>query len=268
MTLTVYKELEQRSNEWYAARRGIVTASVVGKLITSAPVPPTAVRCFTCDAIPDAPCVSVAKGKTGPLKNVHPARATTARLVPPVLTVGDVDDLAWLLASERITGWTEDTFISDAMWRGIIDEPRAIAAYSERYETVTTTGFMVENRWGFRIGYSPDGLVNKFGLVEVKSRAPKTQVKTIVNAEIPAANMAQLQCGLLVSGRDWIDYISYAGGMHLWVQRVLPDPDWFKVIVAAARAVEQRITEIVNTYNANAEGLALTERVTELEIVI
>lgn len=34
MTLHIYKELEQRSPEWYAARCGIVTASVVGKLVT------------------------------------------------------------------------------------------------------------------------------------------------------------------------------------------------------------------------------------------
>src|SRR5690606_15930159 len=32
--LTIYRELEQRSPEWLAARAGLVTASVVGRLIT------------------------------------------------------------------------------------------------------------------------------------------------------------------------------------------------------------------------------------------
>ena len=34
MTLTIYRELEQRTPAWYAARAGLVTASAVGKLIT------------------------------------------------------------------------------------------------------------------------------------------------------------------------------------------------------------------------------------------
>ena len=34
MTLHIYDDLEQRSPEWFAARCGIVTASVVGKLLT------------------------------------------------------------------------------------------------------------------------------------------------------------------------------------------------------------------------------------------
>lgn len=36
MTLTVYEDLEQGSPEWLQARAGIVTASTVGKLLTSA----------------------------------------------------------------------------------------------------------------------------------------------------------------------------------------------------------------------------------------
>lgn len=267
MTLTVHSDVAQGTDEWAALRRGIVTASTVGRLITNSDRDPLDFDCPTCGAVTPAPCVSVAKGKTGPIKTCHPPRYAAAREAGPALTVGDIDDLAWLLASERITGRTEDSFLTDAMWRGIDDEPRAIDVYSRRYAPVTSCGFMVEDRFGCRIGYSPDGLVDKRGLVEVKSRAPKTQVKTIVTAEVPAPNMAQLQCGLLVSGRDWNDYISYAGGMHMWVQRVEPDPAWFDVIVAAAVALEARITEIVTTYHANAQGFALTERVeTEIRV--
>lgn len=38
MTLTVYENLEQGSSEWLEARRGIVTASVIGQLITPSTV--------------------------------------------------------------------------------------------------------------------------------------------------------------------------------------------------------------------------------------
>ena len=37
MTLHIYDDLEQGAEAWHAARRGIVTASVVGKLITGYP---------------------------------------------------------------------------------------------------------------------------------------------------------------------------------------------------------------------------------------
>ena len=35
MTLTIYDQLAQGTDEWLEARRGIVTASTVGKLLTS-----------------------------------------------------------------------------------------------------------------------------------------------------------------------------------------------------------------------------------------
>jgi hypothetical protein len=38
LTLRTYTDLVQGSEEWLAARRGIVTASVVGRLITTRPL--------------------------------------------------------------------------------------------------------------------------------------------------------------------------------------------------------------------------------------
>jgi hypothetical protein len=46
--------------------------------------------------------------------------------------------------------------------------------------------------------------------------------------------MAQCQAGLLVSGRKWLDFVSYVGGMPLFVKRVHPVPVWQEAIIAAA----------------------------------
>jgi hypothetical protein len=127
---------------------------------------------------------------------------------------------------------------------------------------------MVRDDWGFRIGYSPDGLVGDDGLVEVKSRRQKTQLATILADEVPTANYAQLQCGLLVSGRKWVDYISYSGGMPLWVKRVTPDERWFAAIVQAVEGFEEAVAEMLATYEAATEGLPMTERVVEQDMVI
>jgi hypothetical protein len=72
--------------------------------------------------------------------------------------------------------------------------------------------------------------------------------------------MAQLQCALLVSGRDWIDYVSYCGGMALWVKRVFPQQKWFDAIVGAVRAMEENAAEMMRLYGEAVEGLPLTER--------
>jgi hypothetical protein len=80
---------------------------------------------------------------------------------------------------------------------------------------------------------------------------------------VPPENMAQLQAGLLVSGREWIDYISYCGGMPLWVKRVLPDERWFDAITAAVITFEEAAAEMVAAYETATAGMPTTERVIE-----
>lgn len=224
MSLTEFSDVIQGTDEWLDQRRGIVTASVVGRLLTS----------------------------TRKVASNDTSRALVAQLV-----------------AERITGWTDPVYVSDDMLRGTEDEPRAIQAYVDRTGVeVEAIGFMVRDDWGFEIGYSPDGLVGEQGLVEVKSRRAKKQLQTIVDDEVPAENMAQLQCGLLVSGREWIDYVSFCGGMPLYVKRVEPDPEWFEAIVAAVTSFELAASLMVEQYEAAVEGLPVTERVVELEMIL
>lgn len=222
MTLTIIPNLIQGTPEWHDARRGIVTASVVGKLITP--------------------------------KTVKPAENPESR------------GLTMSLAAERITGWTEPTFISDDMWRGIEDEPRARDKYSEHYAPVAEVGFMTEDRFGFTLGYSPDGLVGDDGLIEVKSRRAKGHIATILAGHPPIENMAQLQCGLLVTGRDWIDYISYSGGLPMYVKRVFPQEKWFAAIIEAVAAFEANVKEMIALYQDAVTGLHPTERIVEVEM--
>ena len=191
-------------------------------------------------------------------------------LTPKTLAVADNDTsrgLIALLAAERITGYTDPHYVNDDMLRGIDDEPRAVEAYSKHFAPATTDGFMVRS-WGrCQLGYSPNGLVGDDGLIEVKSRRAKKQLQTVLSGEAPAENMAQLQAGLFVSGRRWIDYVSFSGGMSLWVRRVTPRAEWFGAIVAAVEAFEDAATEMVAAYHAAVEGLPLTERpVTEMVI--
>jgi hypothetical protein len=224
VTLIIHPDLLQGTDEWLDQRRGMVTASVVGKLVTATTVKPA---------------------------SNDNSRALTAQLV-----------------AERITGWTDPNYVNDDMLRGHEDEPRAVEKYSEHYAPVATVGFMVRDDWGFSIGYSPDGLVGDDGLVEVKSPRAKKHLTTVLSGEVPPEHMAQLQCGLLVSGREWIDFISYCGGLPLWVKRVLPDPRWHKAIVAAVTAFEETAAQMVAAFEEATKGLPLTERAIEQEMWI
>lgn len=264
MTLTIHDKLEQRSPEWYAARCGIVTASIVGKLITAGAPDATTVACPACNAAVASPCLSMAKGKTPtPIKTIHDARTAEASTLPPVYSVADNDTsraITATLVAERITGTVEEGPITSDMWRGIDLEPIARDAYAAHYAKVAEVGFMVDDRWGFPIGYSPDGLVGDDGLIEIKAPRSKTHILTVLAGDVPAHNMAQLQAGLLVSDRKWIDFIPYVGGLPLWKTRVYPDPAWQEAIVAAVANFETTAAEMVANYQAATEGLPATDR--------
>lgn len=225
MSLTTYPDVVQGTPEWDDLRRGMVTASVVGQLVTA--------------------------------KTLKVAANPESR------------NLAALLVAERITGFTDPTYVSDDMERGWEDEPRAIEAYSkDRGVEVQEMGFMVlDGAWG-RLGYSPDGLVGNIGLVEVKSRRPKKHLATILADDVPAENVAQIQAGLFVSGRDWCDFISYCGGMPLYVKRVYADTRWHAALMEAVRTFEAAATEMTSKYLDAVVGLPMTERVIEMDMVI
>jgi hypothetical protein len=224
VSLREYPELIQGTDEWHEQRRGMVTASVVGQLMTPATLKPAA--------------------------NVE-SRSLVAQLV-----------------AERITGWVDPTYVGDDMMRGWTDEPHALETYAKHYAPIVTTGLMVRDDWGFEIGYSPDGLVGEEGLVEFKSRRPKKHVQTILAGKVPGENMAQVQCGLLVSGRKWCDYLSFCGGMPLYRIRVEADERWQAAIVAAVAAFEEAAAEMTTQYLQAVAGLPMTERIVEMEMVL
>ena len=217
MTLKIYEDLEQGTPEWLAARCGIVTASVVGQLITP--------------------------------KTVKPASNDYSR------------GLAMTLTAERITGYVEPIHENDDMRRGTMSEPFARDIYSENYAPAREVGFMTRDFGGYKIGYSPDGLVGDNGLIEIKAPRQKKHLATILADEVPLDNLAQCQAGLLVSGREWLDFISYNGGMPLFVKRVEPDPKWFAAIKDAVTAFEEASAQMLDTYLTAIEGRPLTERI-------
>lgn len=225
MTITHHNDLIQGSDEWLAARRGMITASEVKLILT------------------------------------------------PTLKVANNDKTrqhVWELAAQRITEYVEPHYIGDDMLRGYDDEIRARDLYSERYAPAVEAGFITNDQWGFSIGYSPDGVVGDDGLIECKSRRQKYQVQTICEGEVPDEYMLQIQTGLLVTGRKWLDFISYSGGLPMFVKRVEPDAAMQAAIVDAATDFEAKVVLAVQSFadNVKAHGYHATERVIEQEMMV
>lgn len=268
MSLIELPDLVQGSEEWHDQRRGLVTASVVGKLITVGAPDALTVDCPTCNALSYSPCLSAARKVPTSIKTIHPERSSAAANLPPVYEVANNDTsraIVLTLAAERIAGWTEDTPMTSDMWRGVEAEPFARDIYSGHYGEAREYGFMIREEacqdFGWRLGYSPDGVVGDDGLIEVKAPRAKTHVRTILTDEVPAHYMGQCQAGLLVSGRKWIDFVSYVGGLPLYRKRAYPDAAWFAAITAACIAFEKDVTQIVADYNTRVAGLPTTERI-------
>lgn len=221
--MRIHTDLIQGSDEWLAARCGLLTASEMKKIIT-----------------------------------------------PSLKPASNADERAhlWELLAQRVTGYVEPAYISDDMLRGREDEILARALYAEHHAPVQEVGFITEDRWGFTIGYSPDGLVGNDGLIEIKSRRQKFQVETITTGLMPADYLIQVQTGMLVTGRAWCDFISYSGGLPMAVIRVHADPAVQGAILIAAEEFEHRLTVKLAAYREAAAALIPTERKIEQEMMV
>lgn len=270
MTLHVHDDVEQRSEKWFDLRRGMVTASNVGKLVTVRKLGALDFGCPNCGAVAKGPCVS--KKDASPLKTLHSERTPSADQKVTVLEPASNDEsrgLTLTLAAERVNEFTDPSYTNDHMFRGVIEEPFAVDAYSVAFAPVQHAGFIVRREPKWTLGYSPDGLVGDDGLIEVKSRLSRKQMHTVLTDAIPQENVAQCQAALLVTGREWLDYVSYSNGMALWVKRIFPDPRWQKVLVDALVAFEANCTEAVAQYVDSVAGLPMTERINfDLEMVV
>ena len=208
-----YPDVLQGSELWFQLRTGILTASEMKNVINHnlEPVKPTK--------------KDAERGK-------------------------DIRHLYDMLA-QRITNYTEPSYISDDMLRGKEDEIHAKIAYSANYAPIQDMGFITNDKWGFTIGFSPDGLVGDDGLVEGKSRKYKYQIETILDNSMPSDFLVQVQTGLMVSERKWCDFISYPayGGTEMLTVRVEADKNAQDAIIAAAFDFERRLAEKLKQYN-------------------
>lgn len=217
MSINYHKKLVQRSEEWYAARCGLITASEMKLLVTEKTLKKAAndkSRGHVWELVgqrvtkyvePSYESFDMARGKEDEfeaqiLYNAHHA---------PVELCGFVTNDEWGFT----IGYSPD---------GLVGEEGLIEAKSrcQKYQTETICDYL------------PIG-------------------------KIPEEFVIQCQTGLLVTRRKWCDFISYGNGQPMAVIRVEPDLEVQRAIIEAAEAAEKDIAEKVARYHQNVEFFKL-----------
>lgn len=191
-------EFEQRTPEWYEARRGKPTASSFDKIITT-------------------------DGKQSKQRQKY----------------------LYGLAAEMASGLTEDTFQTQAMLNGVEREYTARKFYElVRGCEVKEVGLCLDDNE--KCGCSPDGLIGENGLIEIKCPIGSTHVSYFMNGnEVPIEYFTQIQGQLLITQREWCDFVSYYPGLKPVIVREEPNSTFQKLLKKELELFCEELNEIV-----------------------
>jgi len=153
------------------------------------------------------------------------------------------EDYGNRLIAERITGKPEEDF-GGSKWtdRGKELEPFAVKFYEVQNDVETVAVGFCTNDEG-TIGASPDRLVGEDGLLEIKCPAPHTHVEYMTKQEVDKGYWPQIQGQLYVTGRKWVDWMSYHPEMPPVVIRVERDEEYIKKLADCLAAFNTILEE-------------------------
>ncbi len=121
---------------------------------------------------------------------------------------------------EKIAGQPFERYANADMDRGHILEGPAGDEYAiETGNVIQRIGFMRRGD----VGYSPDGLIDDTGLLEIKTKLYHLHIECLLSGKVPTEHVQQCQGGLWVSGREWIDFVSYSPGLPIFIKRLYRD---------------------------------------------
>jgi len=177
--------------------------------------------------------------------------ATASNFSKVVTTAGatskQINDYGFQLASELITNIQEESYKNADMQRGNDLESEARDEYQqEKLTSVEEVGFI---KCGF-YGYSPDGFIGKDGLLEIKCPKQNTHTKYIFDQKLPGAYKAQVQGGMLATGRKWCDFVSYHPNFdsdkRLFIIRVKRDDEFIEQLLTGLNKLNEHKNKILD----------------------
>lgn len=166
-----------------------------------------------------------------------------------------LETLCWEKIAEKYSSADKEKYVNKDLLRGVELEPQARELYSlETGNDVEEIGFITDEKISKLGGASPDGLVNKDGLLEIKAFADVKHFKAIIDLrktgkfEIESQYIWQMQQQMLFTNRKWCDFVAYNPNYEqsLLIQRVFVDKDMQEKIKKGLKKGEEIINEIEN----------------------
>lgn len=148
------------------------------------------------------------------------------------------------LAGERITGELSEQYSNVHTERGNMLEPEARELYElQSGNNTELVGFIKAD---YEAGASPDALIDDNGLLEIKTKLPHLQLDYLLSNKEPKEHMHQIQGQLMISERDWCDFVSYWPGLPLFIKRVYRDESLCNDIRAEIDRFNDELNDIVD----------------------
>lgn len=156
------------------------------------------------------------------------------------------------LIGERLTGQSTEPFSNLHTERGHEMEPEARNLYAMlRDVECEQIGFL--RRYG--AGASPDSFVGDDGLLEIKTKLPHLHLELLLAGELPPEHRAQVQGQLWISGRRWLDFLSYWPGLPPFLVRVQRDEAYIDEIDRAVATFREEMDEATVRIQTHADAL-------------
>lgn len=147
------------------------------------------------------------------------------------------------LAGEILTGEPMENYTNDSMERGkaVEDALRALYVFQTDAE-VERVGFIKNGKKGC----SPDGLVGKKKMLEIKSTAPHLLIDIHLRQEFPPGHLAQCQGNLWVAEREEIDIAIGYPKMPLYVHTIRRDENYITALEYKVKEFNDELAHVVS----------------------
>ena len=175
-----------------------------------------------------------------------PSASNFDKIVTPTgLPSKQAQKYLYQLAAERVTGRTEEGYTNAAMERGKETEAEARTLYEMLQDVkVSEVGVCYPDEKK-QIVASPDGLVGADGLLEIKCPMAFASVGYILEGVLPSDYIPQIQGQLFVTGRKWVDFLSYYAGLKPLIVRVKRDDKFLAILDVELRKFCKELDSIV-----------------------
>ena len=152
------------------------------------------------------------------------------------------------VVSEMFSSSEKEHYSNEHTERGNELEPIARSMYELQNDVeVEEIGFAEYNDF---VGCSPDGLVGKDGMIEIKCPDDKTYFNLLMNEKIDNAYIWQCQMNMLILERKWCDLVFYNPNFEksMKIFRLEPDKEMFSKLKEGFEKAEAEITRLVSKY--------------------